>query len=121
MKQVWTAALFALGLQGCATRSENIEAAHVSPADYQHLTCAEIVQAYNRAAARGNDLAHAQNNRARADALNVAGGLLIFGPMMYMTEGDGADAQELARLQGEMRALEQVSGWQGCAITFPDA
>ena len=45
-------------------------------------------------------------------------GLVVFWPALLFTQGDGAQAAEVARLKGEMQAIEDASRRRGCGITF---
>lgn len=44
--------------------------------------------------------------------------LVLFWPAMFAVGGDGQTAAELARLKGEMDAIEQTSIARNCGIKF---
>ncbi|OYR31487.1 hypothetical protein CES86_0980 [Brucella lupini] len=43
---------------------------------------------------------------------------MLFWPVLLFNEGNGVKAAEVARLKGEMQALERAAGQKGCNITF---
>ena len=45
-------------------------------------------------------------------------GLVLFWPVLLFNEGDGQTAAELASLKGQMKAIEQASLKNNCAIQF---
>ena len=45
-------------------------------------------------------------------------GLIVFWPAMLMTKGNDENTAELARLKGQMDAIEQVSIQKKCGISF---
>lgn len=44
--------------------------------------------------------------------------LILFWPAAFFLKGDGAAAAEVARLKGEMQAIEQVNRVKNCGIKF---
>ncbi len=105
-------------LAGCASTSENIEAAYVSPIQYENYSCRQIGEEASRVSSRLAQAAGVQDQQAEADAGNTAISLILFWPALFFIKGDKANAQELARLKGEFEALEQVSGQKNCGIVF---
>jgi len=45
-------------------------------------------------------------------------GVVLFWPALFFLNGDDADTAELARLRGELIAMEQASRQKNCGITF---
>lgn len=111
-------ALSLVALSACATRSENIPAAYISPVQYQSFTCKQIGEEAARLSGRTTQAAAVQDKKASKDAAGMAVGLLVLWPMLLFNEGDGAEAVEVARLKGEMDALEQASIAKKCKIVF---
>lgn len=111
----------ALALSGCATRSEDIPAAYISPVQYSSFSCRQITEEAARLSARASQATAAQDKKANHDAAGMAIGLLVLWPMLLFNEGDGAEAAEVSRLKGEMEALEQASIQKNCNITFATA
>ena len=105
-------------LAGCATRAENITASYTSTVGYSGLSCNQIrgeAQAISQAATAASG---AQNSKATKDAVAVGVALVVFWPAVFFVGGDGAQAAEVARLKGEMQAIETASRRKGCGIAF---
>ena len=105
-------------LAGCATRAENITASYTSTVGYSGLSCNQIrgeAQAISQAAAAATG---AQNSKATKDAVAMGVALVVFWPAAFLVGGDGAQAAEVARLKGEMQAIETASRRKGCGIAF---
>ncbi len=116
------AALVAMGIfAGCATPPEKIEASYVSPMLYQNLTCEQLGAEATRVSAGAQAAIGAQKQEVNQDAAAMAVGLVIFWPAMLLTQGDGAKAAEVARLKGEMAAIEEASKVNNCGIVFEKA
>lgn len=105
-------------LAGCATPPEKIEATYVSPMLYQNLTCEQLAAEATRVSAGAQAAIGAQKQEVNQDAAAMAVGLVIFWPAMLLTQGDGAKAAEVARLKGEMAAIEEASKVNNCGIVF---
>jgi hypothetical protein len=103
---------------GCASRADSIGAAYVSPVGYQGLSCGQIANEVQAVSARASEAIGAQNQKATGDAVAMTVGLVVFWPALFLMKGDGAQAAEVARLKGEMQALETASRRNGCGITF---
>ncbi|RUW60715.1 hypothetical protein [Mesorhizobium sp. M7A.F.Ca.US.008.03.1.1] len=108
----------ALLLCGCATPPEKIQASYVSPILYQNLTCEQLALEATNISRRASEAAGIQNKKAGQDAAVVAVGVIIFWPALFFASGDGASAAEVARLKGEMQAIEDASTVKGCGIVF---
>jgi len=105
-------------LAGCASRAENISAAYVSPVLYENLSCQQLAREATNVSARAQTAAGMQNKKAGQDAAAMTVGLVLFWPALFFTQGDGAQAAEVARLKGEMQAIEDASTRKGCGIVF---
>ena len=103
---------------GCASKSEDIAAAYVSPTSYQSLTCAQLGEEAQRVSARASQAVGVQNKKAADDATATAVSLILFWPAAFLIKGDKASAAEVARLKGEMQALEQANTAKKCNIRF---
>jgi hypothetical protein len=110
-----TAVIF---ISGCASRPDDITAAYVSPVLYQNLTCEQLSLEAQTVSARAAAAAGTQNRKANQDAAAMAVGIIIFWPALFLTKGDGAQAAEVARLKGEMQAIEHASIAKNCGIAF---
>ena len=105
-------------LCGCATPPEKIQASYVSPILYQNLTCEQLAMEATNISSRAAEAAGVQNKKAGQDAAVVAVGVIIFWPALFFASGDGASAAEVARLKGEMQAIEDASTRKSCGIVF---
>lgn len=112
------AGLAALALAGCAKSADQVSAAYVSPLQYQSYTCQQLAQEAERISARAVALTGTQNRQAASDAVVTAVAVVIFWPAAFMVGGDNAQTAELARLKGEMEAIEQISIHKKCGIVF---
>ncbi|MGP9821710.1 hypothetical protein ACTZWW_16965 [Salinarimonas sp. NSM] len=110
--------LAAAMLAGCASRASDITAAYVSPLTYESYTCDQLHEEATRVSSRAIAATGAQNQRASNDAVATGVSLILFWPAAFLVRGDGAQAAELARLKGEMDAIEQVSTRKQCGIEF---
>ncbi|WP_372424889.1 hypothetical protein [Salinarimonas chemoclinalis] len=116
--RISVAILAAAVLAGCASRASDITAAYVSPLTYESYTCDQLREEATRVSSRAIAATGAQNQRASNDAVATGVSLILFWPAAFLVRGDGAQAAELARLKGEMDAIEQVSTRKRCGIEF---
>ncbi len=105
-------------MAGCASRSENVNAAYVSPNAYQSYSCDQIRAEAARVSSRAAAATGTQNSKATSDAVTTGVAVVLFWPAAFFIKGDGAGAAELSRLKGEMEALEQASVQKKCNIVF---
>lgn len=110
--------LIAGALAGCASKAENVSAAYVSPIQYSSYSCSQLRQEAARLSSRAAQLAGVQDDKATGDAIKTGVALVVFWPAAFFIKGDGATAPELARLKGEMEAVEAASIHKNCGITF---
>ena len=111
----------AAALSGCASKAENIGASYVSPMTYDSWSCQQISQEAARVSARAAQLSGAQDSKATGDAIATGVGVVLFWPALFFIKGDSTTAADLARLKGEMEAIEQVSIRKSCNIKFRQA
>jgi outer membrane murein-binding lipoprotein Lpp len=107
-----------LTVAGCASRSDNIAAAYVSPTAYASWKCGQIQEEASRLSARAAQVSGAQDSKATNDAVATGVGVVLFWPALFFIKGDSTTAAELSRLKGEMDAIEQVSIQKRCGVTF---
>lgn len=108
-------------LSSCASKPDEIEAAYVSPALYESLSCARLREEATSVSARAIAASGAQQKKADNDAVAVGVGMVLFWPALFFAKGDGATAAEVSRLKGEMRAIEMASIKNNCGIRFETA
>lgn len=105
-------------LAGCASRADNIGASYVSPTQYASYDCRALREEAARVSSRANAAAGAQNAKATNDAVATGVALVVFWPAAFLVRGDGASAAEVARLKGQMDAIEEASVQKRCGIEF---
>lgn len=118
MRKVLMLAALAPLLWGCASSSKEVTAAYVSPYQYEPLNCAQLADEAGRLSNRAAQAAGAQDSKAAKDAVATGVALIVFWPAAFFVGGNDQNAAELARLKGEMDALEQVATRKRCGIQF---
>lgn len=106
---------------GCASRADNISAAYVSPMTYESYSCRQLSEEAARVSTRASLAIGEQNSKATGDAVATGVGIVLFWPALFFIKGEGASAGEVARLKGEMDAIEQASIRKNCDIQFQRA
>ncbi len=117
MKKVVLAACMVsqLGLVACASKSDNISAAYVSPLQYQGYNCNQIRSELARISRRVNEVAGVQDSQASKDSVALGVGMVLFWPALFFMIGKDKE-EELARLKGEYEALEQAAIQKDCDV-----
>ncbi|KGJ14922.1 hypothetical protein [Paracoccus sanguinis] len=105
-------------LAACADKSDQIGASYVSPGMYANLSCPQLAEEAQTVANRAAQASAAQDKKANDDAVAVGVATVLFWPALFMIKGDGAGAAEVARLKGEMQAIEQANARKRCNIRF---
>lgn len=105
-------------VSGCASRAKNIAPSYVSTVAYDHLSCSAMKEEGVRLSQAASTAMGRQDSAATADAVKTGVGIVFFLPTLFFNEGNGAKAAEVARLKGEMNALERASVRKGCNISF---
>ena len=107
-----------LFLVGCASKSADIDPAYISPVTYQNFTC-EQLQVEAQGVSQRAAIASGRQDKARKnDAVKTTVGVILFWPVLLFNEGDGAKANEVANLKGQMQAIQQASVQKNCGFTF---
>ncbi|MBY6067560.1 hypothetical protein KUW17_12460 [Leisingera aquaemixtae] len=119
LKKIGAAAcVSAMLASGCAQKSENVAGAYVSPLAYQGLSCHQIESEARRVSSRAASVSGIQDKNASNDAVATGVALVLFWPAAFFIKGNKENAAELARLKGELEALEQISIQKNCGIVF---
>ncbi|WP_262029941.1 hypothetical protein [Microvirga sp. Mcv34] len=122
MKTIKTFAALATALSltaaGCASRSEDVAAAYVSPMAYSSYSCRELGMEAQRVSAAAAAAAGAQDSSRTKDVVATTAAVVVFWPAAFFVGGNGAQTAELARLKGQMQAVEEASIQKRCGITF---
>jgi hypothetical protein len=103
---------------GCASRSDEVSAAYVSPVMYQSYSCRELSQEAQRVSAAAATAAGVQDSQRSKDTVATTAAVVIFWPAAFFVGGDNARTAELANLKGQMQAIEQASIQKKCGIAF---
>lgn len=105
-----------LALCACADKSDQIAASYVSPTLYQGMTCKQLATEAQSVVNRAQEASNAQDKKASNDAVATGVGMVLFWPALFFIKGDGAQAAEVARLKGEITAIQQASNAKSCNI-----
>ena len=100
-------------LAACAPDPSTVEATYVSPVAYSGLTCRELNAEAARLSARLAEVTGKQEVAAASDAANALVAAVIFWPAIFWV-GSGDQSPELARLRGEVEALQSAATARGC-------
>ncbi|MGI9383358.1 MAG: hypothetical protein ACR2PO_09395 [Methyloligellaceae bacterium] len=111
---IGAAAIFALA--GCASAPEDIAPAYVSPVAYGSLSCGQIAGEMQRVSLAAQQASGVQQKKRTQDKWLTAATIVVFWPAAFFTNGDGANAAQVARLKGEMQALQQAATLKRCKI-----
>jgi len=108
-------------LTACATDPDKMQAAYVSPVEYQNYTCDQIALEMRYISQRANELYGALDKEAGNDSAQMALGLILFWPALFFLEGgDDTRAAEYSRLKGQREALEHAAIQKQCdPVTIP--
>lgn len=117
-KLIVCAAVSAVMLAGCATPPKDIAPAYVSTTLYEGLSCQQLRNEAEGVSARAAAAYGKQSQNQGRDAAVTTAAVILFWPAAFFVGGNGADAAEVARLKGEMQAIEQVNRVKNCGITF---
>ena len=105
-------------LSGCASAPKDIAPAYVSTGLYENLSCEQLRREAEGVSARAIAAAGKQEQNRGSDVAMTTVAVVLFWPAAFFMKGDGAAAAEVARLKGEMAAIEQVNRIKNCGITF---
>ena len=112
--------IVALGaaLAGCASSSQDIMPAYVSPVQYQGYTCQQLALEAQSISTRAATLSGVQDSQRTKDGWTTAAAVIVFWPAAFFVGGDKQAAAELAQMKGQMVAVEQASIAKKCDIQF---
>lgn len=105
-------------LAACASAPKDIAPAYVSTSLYENLSCQQLRAEAEGVSARAAAAYGKQDQNRGSDAAMTTVALVLFWPAAFFMKGDGADAANVARLKGEMAAIEQVNRVKNCGIQF---
>jgi hypothetical protein len=107
---------FAACLCACASNSKDIRADYVSPLQYKDYDCDQLTAEGTRVSRKALELGGDVDRRANGDKVKMGVGLVLFWPTLFFLKGNGPEAQEYARLQGERDAIEEAYIQKKCAM-----
>jgi hypothetical protein len=110
-----------LTIAGCAKDASQVGAMYVSPVSYETYTCPQLVEEAQRVSARVAQASGIQDKTATHDKIAMGVGLVVFWPALLFTKGNDENTAELARLKGEVDAVEEASIQKHCGISFQHA
>jgi hypothetical protein len=102
----------------CASRSDDVGVSYVSPVLYQGFSCSQLSMEAQRVSSAATAAAGTQDSQRTKDTVATTAAVIIFWPAAFFVGGDNAKTAELARLKGEMQAIESASIQKKCGITF---
>jgi len=100
-------------MSGCAKKAEDIQAAYISPLQYQNYSCQQLQMEMERVRAKVAEVAEAQDKQHTKDVVATTVGLVVFWPALFMLAGSDK-AQELSHLKGEYDALQRAAIAKDC-------
>lgn len=116
----WIRSSVAIGLAistlmvGCATSSEKIAPAYVSPLQYQSYDCEQLTGESMRLSQRVTAL-QAQVDKAAANDKALTGvGVILFWPALFALGGNQQQEGEYGRMKGEYEAIQQAAVMKKC-------
>ncbi|MFO1115218.1 MAG: hypothetical protein U1E28_06010 [Beijerinckiaceae bacterium] len=99
-----------LAIAGCAKKTQDISAIHVPASQYDHMLCSQLRSEGARVARQAALVFGDQDLKSSA-------GAVIYWPKAMIGRGNASE-EEVARLKGEMAAIEQSSNAKNCGIQF---
>src|SRR4029078_8445045 len=97
--RVVTLSVCASLLSACASSTSSIQAAYVSPATYQNLSCEQIDTEILAVDTKANELYHRINRRSTNDAIYMGVGLLLAWPaLLFLSGGKSHEATQYGQL-----------------------
>jgi flagellar motility protein MotE (MotC chaperone) len=115
MRKEFICVVTLLSMVSCASKSDDIKAAYVSPYQYQDYSCKQIGKEVSRVSRKLGEISGVQDETASEDAVAMGVGLVLFWPALFFINSDD-QKEEVARLKGEFDALEQAAIEKNCDI-----
>lgn len=106
-----TAALF---LGGCASSSQDITPAYVSPLTFHAFDCSQLAAEQQRLSVRAVQIGARLDQAAQRDKVLVA---VLLPYSAFFIGGNKEREAEFARIKGESDAIEQASIAKKCTLT----
>lgn len=90
----------------------------MSPVQYASYSCSQLSQEAQAVSSRAAAASGQQDAQRSRDTAATAAAVIIFWPAAFFVGGDNATTAELARLKGQMEAIESASIQKRCGISF---
>ena len=103
-----------LVLSGCATSSDKISAAYISPMQYQSYDCDQLTAEGARLSQRVLTLQGQVDKAASNDKALTGVGVILFFPVLFALGGNQQQEAEYGRLKGEFEAVQQAAIVKKC-------
>lgn len=103
-------------VSGCASSTDEIQTAYVSPLQYDGYSCEQIATEMQHVSNRVTQVGGQVDDNAQGDDITMGVGLVLFWPALFFIDGDGPEAQEYARLKGEYEALHTMNVRKSCGL-----
>jgi hypothetical protein len=104
----------ALALAGCGKKTQDVQASYVEANKYDSYLCSQLRDEAARVSQRATAVFGGQNIKATV-------GAALYWPTALVMGKPNASDEEVARLKGEMAAIEQASNARSCGIAFDHA
>lgn len=115
-----TVSLFvALAVAGCATSSDKIAPAYISPMQYQAYDCDQLTAESIRLNQRVLSLQGQVDKAAANDKALTGVGVILFFPVLFALGGNQQQEAEYGRLKGEYEAIQQAATLKKCPGLMP--
>lgn len=111
----------ALLVAGCATSSDKIATAYVSPMQYQSYDCDQLTAESLRLNQRVTSLQGQVDKAASNDKALTGVGMILFWPALFALGGNQQQEAEYARMKGEHEAIQQAAVMKKCSGMIPMA
>ena len=121
MRIMLIALIGALLVAGCAKDASQVGATYISPIVYEGYSCPQLAEEAQRISVRAAQSSGVQDQKSTNDKVAMGVGIVIFWPALLMTKGNDENTAELARLKGQMDAIEETSIKKRCGIRFQKA
>lgn len=107
IKKSFSIALVGLLLVGCAQKSEDIKASHVSTLKYSKYSCSQIKREILTVNSKLRKISAKQDETSSKDAVAMGVGLVLFAPALLLLAAGDDEKAEIANLKGEYEALKK--------------
>ncbi len=115
-KKIGVIIALVLILVSCAPGASSVTPTYVSPLEYAHYDCDQIIAEMSRVSRRSQEIAGQVDKEADSKNKTIAVAAVVFWPAIFAVGGSSSKKQEYARLLGKFEALEQVSIEKKCGI-----